>query len=72
MNAHFDIIVTILELIGTAVFAASGALTAIKRYFDLFGVIIIGVTTAVGGGIMRDIVIVVTLWQHFGIRWQWA
>lgn len=57
MNAHFDIIVTILELIGTAVFAASGALTAIKRYFDLFGVIIIGVTTAVGGGIMRDIVI---------------
>ena len=57
MNAHFDVIVTILELIGTAVFAASGALTAIKRYFDLFGVIIIGVTTAVGGGIMRDIVI---------------
>ena len=57
MNAHFDVIVTILELIGTAAFAASGALTAKKRYFDLFGVIIIGVTTAVGGGIMRDIVI---------------
>lgn len=57
MNEHFDVIVTILELIGTAAFAASGALTAIKRCFDLFGVIIIGVTTAVGGGIMRDIVI---------------
>ncbi|WP_295209471.1 TRIC cation channel family protein [Ruminococcus sp.] len=57
MNEHFDVIVTILELIGTAAFAASGALTAIKRRFDLFGVIIIGVTTAVGGGIMRDIVI---------------
>ena len=56
MNERFDVIVTILELIGTAAFAASGALTAIKRRFDLFGVII-GVTTAVGGGIMRDIVI---------------
>ena len=50
MNERFDVIVTILELIGTAAFAASGALTAIKRRFDLFGVIIIGVTTAVGGG----------------------
>ena len=49
MNERFDVIVTILELIGTAAFAASGALTAIKRRFDLFGVIIIGVTTAVGG-----------------------
>lgn len=57
MNERFDVIVTILELIGTAAFAASGVLTAIKRRFDLFGVIIIGVTTAVGGGIMRDIVI---------------
>ena len=42
MNERFDVIVTILELIGTAAFAASGALTAIKRRFDLFGVIIIG------------------------------
>lgn len=57
MNERFDVIVAILELIGTAAFAASGVLTAIKRRFDLFGVIIIGVTTAVGGGIMRDIVI---------------
>lgn len=57
MNERFDVIVTILELIGTAAFAASGSLTAIKRRFDLFGVIIIGVTTAVGGGIMRDVVI---------------
>ncbi len=31
MNDRFDVIVTILELIGTAAFAASGALTAIKR-----------------------------------------
>lgn len=57
MNQSFDMIVTVLEMVGTAAFAASGSLTAIKRRFDLFGVIIIGVTTAVGGGIMRDIVI---------------
>lgn len=57
MNEKFDLIVSILEILGTIAFAASGALVAIRRHFDLFGVIIIGVTTAVGGGILRDIVI---------------
>lgn len=55
-----DIFVTILELIGTVAFSASGALTAMKKRMDLLGVIVLGVLTAVGGGIMRDIILGVT------------
>jgi len=52
-----DIILVLLNLIGTAAFSVSGALTAIKKELDLLGVIILGTMTAVGGGILRDIVI---------------
>lgn len=55
-----EIFVTILELIGTVAFSASGALTAMKKRMDLLGVIVLGVLTAVGGGIMRDIILGVT------------
>jgi uncharacterized membrane protein YeiH len=47
----------ILEIIGTISFAVSGAFVAIKAKFDIFGVLVIGCITAVGGGIMRDILI---------------
>ena len=43
------------ELIGTLAFAASGAMLAIDRHLDLLGVIVLGVTTALGGGALRDI-----------------
>lgn len=46
-----------LELLGTVAFAVSGALAAIGKGADLFGVVFIGVTTAVGGGILRDLII---------------
>ncbi len=45
------------ELIGTIAFAASGAMLAIDRKLDLFGVIFLGAITACGGGIMRDIIL---------------
>lgn len=47
----------ILEIIGTVAFAVSGALAAIGAGLDIFGVLFIGVTTAVGGGILRDIIL---------------
>lgn len=47
----------IMEVIGTIAFAVSGALIAISASLDLFGVTFIGCITAVGGGIMRDILI---------------
>ena len=45
------------ELIGTIAFAASGAMLAIDRDLDLFGIIFLGIITACGGGIMRDVVL---------------
>lgn len=47
----------IFELAGTVAFAVSGAMTALKRSMDIFGVAILGLTTAVGGGIIRDLVL---------------
>ena len=50
-----EIFIMVLEIIGTIAFAVSGALTGMKKNMDIFGVIILAETTAVGGGIMRDI-----------------
>ena len=47
----------ILELAGTLAFAASGAITGLKRGMDLFGVCTLGLTTAVGGGVIRDVIL---------------
>lgn len=44
------------EIIGTIAFAASGAMLAIDRELDLFGILFLGATTACGGGIVRDII----------------
>ena len=52
--------ITFLELAGTVAFAASGAMTAMKINMDVFGVIILGLVTAVGGGIIRDITLGIT------------
>lgn len=46
-----------LDLIGTMAFALSGALTAMSKKMDPFGVFIIAFVTAVGGGTLRDILI---------------
>ncbi|HEX7308019.1 TRIC cation channel family protein, partial [Lentzea sp.] len=47
----------VLELIGIAVFAASGAVAAVRARLDVFGVIILALTTALGGGIIRDVLL---------------
>ncbi|BCS55339.1 trimeric intracellular cation channel family protein [Geobacter sp. SVR] len=44
-----------LDLLGTAAFAASGALAGIRREMDLFGVLVLGMVTATGGGTLRDL-----------------
>lgn len=49
--------ILIIELIGIIACTISGAIVAIKKRFDLFGVIVLGVVTAVGGGALRDIVL---------------
>ena len=55
-----DEFIFILELIGTVAFASSGAMIAIEKKMDIFGVNVLGATTAVGGGIMRDIILGLT------------
>ena len=49
-----------LEIIGTIAFAVSGAIVGIQRKMDIFGVIILGLTTAVGGGVLRDLILNIT------------
>ena len=46
-----------LDLLGTAAFAASGALAGIRRNMDLFGVLVLGMVTATGGGTLRDLLL---------------
>ena len=48
--------ITILEYIGIFAFAASGAFVAIEEEFDLFGIYILATVTAMGGGVLRDII----------------
>lgn len=52
-----DLLLILMECIGTIAFSVSGSLVAISCGLDLFGVITVGCITAVGGGIMRDIII---------------
>ncbi|KIH77876.1 Uncharacterized membrane protein YeiH [Geoalkalibacter ferrihydriticus] len=47
----------LLDLIGTAAFAASGAWAGVRRRMDLLGVLVLGVVTATGGGTLRDILL---------------
>lgn len=49
--------IELIDIIGTLVFAISGALTAIYKKLDLFGVYCIAFVTALGGGTLRDILI---------------
>ncbi|MGA9287124.1 MAG: TRIC cation channel family protein, partial [Anaerobacillus sp.] len=57
----------ILNIIGTIAFAASGALVALEEEFDFLGVIVLGLATAFGGGIIRNLLIgvpVSSIWEQ--------
>ena len=45
------------ELVGTIAFAISGAMISIEKEIDLFGVAFLGLTTACGGGMLRDLLL---------------
>ena len=57
MNISGTTIVFLIEMIGTVAFASSGAMVGIRKNMDIFGVNMLGITTAVGGGIIRDLVL---------------
>ena len=55
MSGHA--VITVLELAGLHTFATSGALMAIHEQFDLVGIVVLAVLTALGGGVPRDLII---------------
>ena len=57
-------ILYILQLLGVAVSAVSGALAAGRKQLDLLGVIVIALVTAIGGGTIRDILL-----DHHPVFW---
>lgn len=57
---YSEFIIFAMEMIGTVAFASSGALLAIRKEMDLFGVCVLGVTTSVGGGVIRDLILGIT------------
>ena len=57
MNPDHGFLFFLVEMTGTVAFAISGAMLAIERRLDLFGVVFLGVVTAIGGGVLRDLLL---------------
>ena len=55
-----DLVLYGAELVGTAAFALSGAMLAAHKGLDLFGILFLGVVTALGGGTIRDVLLGIT------------
>lgn len=68
---HFLLLV--LDLLGTFVFALSGAVTGVRRQLDLFGVLVLSFAAGNAGGITRDVLIGATPpaaiadWRYLGV-----
>lgn len=56
----FDTVYFILEIIGTVAFSISGSVVALKKNMDIFGVMTLGLCTACGGGVIRDLILGIT------------
>ena len=52
-----DSIIFFMEILGTIAFAASGAMVGIRKRMDIFGICVLGVVTAVGGGMTRNVML---------------
>lgn len=64
-----DTFFLLFEIVGTIAFALSGAMTGLKKEMDIFGVAILGLTAAVGGGIIRDLILGITPPTTFQNPW---
>lgn len=52
-----DFLLLLVDLLGTYVFAVEGAMTAIRANLDLLGLLVLSFATALGGGVIRDVLI---------------
>ncbi len=57
MDFSVATLIDIFDRIGIVAFAFSGVETGLRRKLDLFGLIVMGVVTATGGGLMRDVLL---------------
>ncbi|MGI6012739.1 MAG: trimeric intracellular cation channel family protein [Oscillospiraceae bacterium] len=55
-----ELLIQVIEWLGTAAFSISGAVVGMRKDMDIFGILILGAVTAVGGGIIRDLMIGIT------------
>ena len=55
-----DTFIFVVNILGTVAFAASGAMIGLNKNMDIFGVCILGLTTATGGGVFRDLLLGLT------------
>ena len=61
-----------IEMLGTAVFAITGVLAVTRRGLDVFGALVLGIVTALGGGTVRDLIIgAAPFWIH-DFNYVWA
>lgn len=64
----------LFSIIGTIAFAVSGAIVAMEEEYDILGVYVLGLVTAFGGGVIRNLLIgkpIVSLWEQ-GLNFQIA
>jgi uncharacterized membrane protein YeiH len=54
---NMNFLIHLFDLFGTAVFAITGALAAGRKRMDIFGVVVLGCVTALGGGTLRDVIL---------------
>ena len=73
LRTNSDTLLIVFDLVGTLVFALEGAMRAIRGDLDFLGLLVLAFVTAVGGGIIRDLLIGATPpaairdWRYFGI-----
>jgi len=67
-----ELLTLVLNLMGTFAFGLSGGILAVKKRMDLFGVLVLSVSTGLGGGITRDLILghtppaTLTDWRYLG------
>jgi uncharacterized membrane protein YeiH len=67
-----ELLTLVLNLSGTFAFGLSGGILAVKKRMDLFGVLVLSVSTGLGGGIVRDLILghtppaTLTDWRYLG------
>ena len=60
------------ELLGTALFAVTGVLVIVRRGLDVFGALMLGMVTALGGGTVRDVMIGAPIFWFQDFNYVWA